>query len=741
MENDFGRMYQELARLDPVHGLDQRSFRITPEGAGILEIPIPDYRVLGLGKKQLLDLYSYMALARSLDNELENLRKQSIALGKHLPAHGNEATAVGASYVLEEGDWMSVAIRDLGAFLVRGFTPSEILAQACGRVDGPTKGWDGSLHFGDIKRRVLGLISHLGTMVPVAAGCAFAEKYYRETDRIALAFCGDGATSTGDVPSALNLAAVLHVPLALVVENNQWAFGTPTARQFTVPTLALRALGLGQNVAGYLIDGTNVITVYGTVKEAIERARREGVISIIETRSMRMKGHSLADPFARYVPQGQLAAWEAKDPIRRHREFLLAEGLASTDELDAIDARIKREIAEASDVARKSSKPVAQNIETKMFDPSPQHPITHHEPPTGERFLTYREAILEGIMQEMRRDENLFIIGEDIGISNGPFHVTEGLLEIFDGLKWQDHWEHPETFCPRRVIDATLAESAFTGFAAGAAHAGLRAIVEYQFADFSSDAFKMIVNYLATQAVRGFGPLHVVLRMPAGWAHSGSVYHCVNPESWFASTPGLKIVAPITAFDAKGLLNAAIRDGNPVLYLEYKDKYNIRPGSPLLPAELRTHVPEEDYVVPIGKARILKRARTGKDIKSLTVVSYGSQVFRALDAAHAVEEEMPAASIEVIDLRTIIPYDGECIAESLRRTNRVLVTCEAPEQGCFGNELVKFVTRKENFEHLDAPPALVAAANTVVPFAPELEEAHLPTTEKVANAIRELLAY
>jgi len=241
----------------------------------------------------------------------------------------------------------------------------------------------------------------------------------------------------------------------------------------------------------------------------------------------------------------------------------------------------------------------------------------------------------------------------------------------------------------------------------------------------------MIVNYAATQTVREMGPVGIVMRFPAGWATSTSAYHSVNPETWFASTPGLKIVAPITAFDAKGLLKAAVRDNNPVLYLEYKNYYRIKPEK--LPQELNLPVPEEDYVVPIGKARV---AKPGTD---LTIISFGSQTIRALEAAHLIEKE-DGASVEVIDLRTLLPLDVDTLQASVRKTGRALVTCESPRTGSFGTTIVTEIVRT-CFEYLDAPVRLVAAADTPVPFAPALEEAHLPTRGKVVAAARDLLKY
>lgn len=725
MRSDLDGLRQELEETDVARALDERLFHVSASGMSWRPLTVPS-----LTRAQLRDLYYYMALTRAVDLEIVKLSRKGLAFGKHLMCSGHEACAVGAAYALRNDEWATVAIRDLGAFLVRGVTATEVLSQACGRMNGLTNGWDGSLHMGSRRARIAGLVSHLGTLVPVAAGCAFAEKY-RGSDNAVLAFMGEGTTSTGDVHEALNIASVLRLPLVLFIENNQWAFGTPTRLQYAVPTLALRATAYGKGVEGCWIDGTNVLTVFDTVRAALERARATQTITIIEAVTMRYEGHSLADPFRTYVPDEQLAFWKAKDPVVRFRNVLASRGPFTDLELGELDRQVAEDVKAAALAAEEGPRPDAADIESQVFVTSDiGSPLLEAPPAIGTR-VTYHKAISDALREELDRDPDLFMIGEDIGISNGAFKITEGFSQRYDGVSWADHWKTRAPFPQRRIIDAPIAEAGFSGLALGAVLNGLRAVVEFQYADFSSEAFKMIVNYAATQTVRGMGPVPIVFRMPSGWAPNTSIYHSVNPESWFASTPGLKIVAPITAFDAKGLLKAAVRDGNPVLYLEYKAYYRLAPDK--IPPELDLPVPEGDYVVPIGKARI---ARKGSD---LSIITYGSQVMRALQAARQVADET-GVSIEVIDLRTIVPYDRDAIHASIRKTGRALVTCEAPRTGSFSNTIVAEIVRG-SFDCLDAPVLLVAAADTPVPFAPELEAAHLPTTGKIAAAIRELLAY
>ena len=717
---------QELEQVDVLKDLDDKSLKISANGAVWDAAPTPE----NFEPAQLLNLYYQMALTRAVDDEIVKLSRKGMAFGKHLRGTGNEAVAVGAAAAVRPDDWLTLAIRDLGAYIVRDIPIHRLLAQACGRVDGLTQGWDGSLHMGSLSSRIIGLVSHLGTLIPVGTGCAFAERY-KGSDAIVLSFSGDGATSTGDFHEGLNIASVLHLPMVIVIENNQWAFGTPTRLQYAIPTLSLRAIAYGRHVEGHWIDGTNVLTVFDRVSRAVERCRQDGVISLIEAVSMRYEGHSLADPFQSYVPSDQLTAWKAKDPIASFRNRLVNADIASDEDFRAIDARIAAEVRAAAIKAESSAPSSDLDLAARVFVSSRVEAHELAEPPASGVCTTYHQAIHDALAEEMERDPNLFLIGEDIGISNGAFKITEGFSKDFDGLDWNDVWNTRAPFVQRRVVDAPIAEAGFTGLALGAVQAGLRAVVEFQYADFASEAFKMIVNYAATETVRGMGPLPIVFRLPSGWAPNTSIYHSVNPESWFGSTPGLKIVAPITAFDAKGLLKAAIRDDNPVLFLEYKTVYRVKPER--LPPELNLPIPEGDYIVPFGNARVVRK---GTDI---SLITYGSQVHRALEAANRVARE-DGLSIEVIDLRTLVPLDSDSMARSVRKTARALVTCEAPRTGCYGHSIVSEIIRT-SFDDLDAPVRLVAAADTPVPFAPALETAHLPVVGKLVDALRDLAAY
>ena len=328
---------------------------------------------------------------------------------------------------------------------------------------------------------------------------------------------------------------------------------------------------------------------------------------------------------------------------------------------------------------------------------------------------TYREAISAALWEELERDPSVFLIGEDIGLGGGAFYITKG---------FQKH------FGPERVIDAPLSEAGFTGAAIGAALDGMRPVVEYQFADFVTETFKMIVDFAAGNHYRMMGPVPLVLRLPAAALASAGPFHSVNPEPWFFGTPGLKIVAPTTAYDAKGMLKAAIRDENPVVYIEYKKLYNYPLAE--LPEVLRPEVPAEDYVVPFGEARIL---RPGEDV---SLVTFGTTVLEALEAAEILAGE--GVSVEVLDLRSLVPYDHAALLETVRKTGRLLILHEARKRGGIGAEFVTIVA-EEAFEELDAPIRRVTAIDTPVPFSPPLEKAYLPNSDQVVQALRDLAAY
>src|SRR3989338_1439511 len=503
MENEFARIYRELEGLNPLADLNIRSVYISAEGLSWRSPPQAH-----LSRDALEKLYYFMLLTRLTDDEIELFGRKGIGIGKHLSSAGNEATSVGAGFAMGPEDWFAPAIRSLGGCLVRGFTPYEIMCQACGKKDGPTKGKDGSLHFGDPNRRTVGLISHLGLMAGVASGCAFGMKY-KGIKGAALAFSGDGAMSLGPIHEALNIASVKEVPLVLVIENNQWAFGTPNHFEFRCPTLALRALSYGSKVEGVLIDGTNVLTVYGTVKQALERAYNDNVTTIIEAMTMRMKPHSSSDS-ADYVLKEQYDSWREKYPIDCYGNRLVNEYGFGDAELKEIEKKVVAEVKRAALRVEDCDFPEADNIEEQVFVPSPTHSNPLIIPPSKGRLISYHGAIREALWQEMERNPDVVIFGQEVAIKGGAFGITKGFSEHFDNNKLPMNYGDFRNMVQRRVNDMPIAEIGIVLLAAGASYIGVRPVVEFEFADFSSSAFMSIVNFVATQTARGTGPMPIV---------------------------------------------------------------------------------------------------------------------------------------------------------------------------------------------------------------------------------------
>lgn len=651
----------------------------------------------------LLRLLRYMKLQRAVEDRIVALYRQGKIVGGVYTGRGHEAIGVGSAVHLRSDDVVYPSHRDLGAYLLKGMSPATVLAQYLGREGGPTRGRDGNLHMGDLGLGIGSFISHMADTVPVSAGAALSFKL-RGQPNVVLCFTGDGATSRGDWHEGLNLAAVMALPIVYVCVNNQYAYSTPLNRQMAVETVAERATGYGMPVA--TVDGNDVLAVYQAAGEALDRARGGGGPSFIEARTWRMTGHSMADD-ASYVRDGFFEEGERLDPVARYVAWLQATGVLDEKALGELDGEIAREVEEGREQAEASPFPRPETAATGVY----ATPVSREAPegPAAEADtvepVTYLEAIRSGLREELQRDPNVFLIGEDIGIYGGAFKATQGLIEEFG---------------PERVIDTPLSEAGFTGAAIGAALMGMRPVVEYQFADFISCAFDQITNFAARTHYRLADIVPVVFRAPVGGGIHGGPFHSQHVEMYFAHTPGLKIVAPATARDAKGLLKAAIRDDDPVLFLEHKYLYR----------RVKERLPPGDWTVPIGRAAV----RAEGD--GVTVLTYGSMVHTCLEAL----AQVPAGAVQLVDLRTLVPLDMDTILDSVRKTGKVVVAHQDHRTGGFGGELMARIA-EHAFEWLDAPLRRVAAPDSPVPFSPPLEEAYLPGVDDVVRAVEELLAY
>ena len=662
---------------------------------------LKEVRDAGLDREDLLGVYRNMLVTRAIEERGHILYKQGKIPGSFYTGRGNEGSAVGVATAMGPEDVGTPLHRDMGVHVTRGVEPWRIFAQYMGRVDGPTRGRDGNVHMADDRLGMIAMVSHLPAMLPVAVGCSLAFRI-REEKRVAVGWFGEGASARGDAHEAMNFAGTRRLPTVFICDNNQWAYSTPTHLEYACETLADRAAAYG--FEGVVVDGTDVLAVYREARRAIEKAREGGGPTLIECL---MPPHGGPRGARRRVlrPQGDVRGVVEARPDRALPDLAPRERRAHRRR-GGRDRRRHQEASERRDEARRgepASRRVDRDGRRLRLRRGPRH-----APPQVMAVKTYLQAISDGLRQEMQRDKRVYVIGEDVGVYGGAFKVTQGFQDEFG---------------PWRVIDAPLSETAIVGSCTGAAIMGLRPVAEMQFADFVSCAWDHLVTVAAKQFYRAGTAVPIVVRLPSGGGFSGGPFHSQNPESSFAHIPGLKIVCPATPADAKGLLISAIEDANPVLYFEHKHLYR----------RIKDEVPDERYTIPFGQARM---HREGTDI---TVVTWGAMVYTADEAATLVESE-DGLSVEIIDLRTIIPWDREAVLKSVEKTSKALVLHEDTRTGGFGAEIAATIT-EEAFESLDGPVKRIAAPDTPVPFSPPLEKAFLPQVEDVVAGLRDLAAY
>jgi 2-oxoisovalerate dehydrogenase E1 component len=651
---------------------------------------------------RLVELHRALLLPRLIEEKMLLLLRQG-RLSKWFSGIGQEAIAVGVAAALQDDDWILPMHRNLGVFTTRGLDLAQLFRQLLGKEGGFTSGRDRTFHFGHRPAHIVGMISHLGAMLPVADGLALAAQLRGEA-RVAAAFTGDGATSEGDFHEAVNLAAVWKLPVLFVIENNQYGLSTPTSEQYACRDLAERGAGYG--IPGVVVDGNDLKAVMAAVAEAAARGRRGDGPTLLEFKTFRMRGHEEASGTA-YVPKALFAEWGHKDPIARFETHLRGIGALTEEAAAATRREICQRIDALVDAAVLAPDPHS-TAERELREVYALSPAPLAEPPVEADApeLRYIDAVRAGLQEAMRRDGRVLLLGQDIAEYGGVFKATEGLVAEFGKA---------------RVRNTTLIESGAIGAALGLALDNFVPMVEMQFGDFISCGFNQIVNNLAKTHYRWGAAVPVVVRVPVGGGTGAGPFHSQNVESWFTAVAGLKVVAPATPFDAKGLLLAAFRDGNPVLYLEHK----------LLYRSARGPVPAAVYEVPIG------RARTARPGREASIVTYGAGVGWALEAASALAAE--GREVEVIDLRTLQPWDQETVLASVKRTSRALVLHEAPITGGFGGELAATIGH-EAFQWLDAPVERLGGLDTPVPFSRALEETFSPK-RRLLPALRALLAY
>jgi len=647
----------------------------------------------------LIRLYESVLFPRMIEEKMLVLLRQN-RISKWFSGIGQEAVAAGVTMALGKQDYILPMHRNLAVFTGREIPFDRLFAQWQGTRMGYTKGRDRSFHFGTNDHHIVGMISHLGPQNGVADGIALAEKL-KGSGNITAVFNGDGGTSEGDFHEAVNLAAVWDLPVIFIVENNGYGLSTPSVEQFRCKQIADKAVGYG--IEGVVVDGNNVLEVYDAVCAIAETMRKDPRPVLLECMTFRMRGHEEASG-TKYVPKELMEAWAKKDPLSNYESWLTETGVLGQGGIESIRASFRSVIEQGLETAFRENHP-EPDTEEELNDVYAPFNQQVHEPEQGEgKEVRFIDGISDGLRVSMERYPELVLMGQDIAEYGGVFKITEGFVEQFGKA---------------RVRNTPICEAAVVGAGLGLSVRGMKAMVEMQFADFVSEGFNQIVNNLAKAHWRWGQAADVVVRMPTGAGTAAGPFHSQSNEAWFFHTPGLKIVYPSNPYDAKGLLCAAIEDPNPYLYFEHKLMYR----------SVRGVVPSGFYTVPVGKA---VRVTEGND---LTIVTYGMGVHWALESLGGMQD----VSAEVIDLRTLLPWDKETIAESVRRTHRVLVLHEDTLTGGIGAEIAAWIG-EHCFELLDAPVRRVASLDTPVPFAPTLEANFLPAG-RLPEAIRDLVRW
>lgn len=659
----------------------------------------------------LINLYKGMLKPRMIEEKMLILLRQG-QVSKWFSGMGQEAISVGVTQALQEDEYILPLHRNLGVWTNRNMPFQKLFSQWQGKLNGYSKGRERSFHFGTNEHHIVGMISHLGAMLGVADGIALAHKLKGE-QKISVVFSGDGGASEGDFHEAINTAAVWDLPVIFLIENNGYGLSTPSNEQFRCKNFIDKAIGYG--IQGYKVDGNNILEVYEMVSNLASSMRINPRPVILECITFRMRGHEEASG-TKYVPQELFEEWGKKDPISNYENWLKQEGILTDDMIAEFRAEFKQEI-DAGVEAVQAEPDITPDTEIELADvfapvvTQPSKPFQHlqhvtvapqSETKTKKRLV---DAISDGLKQSMERHDNLVLMGQDIAEYGGVFKITQGFVEAFG---------------KGRVRNTPLCESAIIGAAYGLSIKGMKAMVEMQFADFVSVGFNQIVNNLAKSYYRWGQNADVVVRMPTGAGVGAGPFHSQSNEAWFFHVPGLKIVYPATPADAKGLLTASFNDPNPVIFFEHKALYRA--------VELEEEVFDDYYEIAIGKA---KTVRSGNEV---SIITYGAGVHWA--NAYCEEAGIDA---DIIDLRTLLPWDKEAVEASVKKTGKALVLHEDTLTGGVGAEIAAHIA-EHCFTYLDAPVKRCGSLDTAVPFNIKLEQNFLPK-ERFKTALQELLSF
>jgi 2-oxoisovalerate dehydrogenase E1 component len=646
----------------------------------------------------LLNLYKAILKPRLIEEKMLILLRQG-KISKWFSGIGQEAIAVGVTLALNKDEYILPMHRNLGVFTSRDIPLYRLFSQWQGKASGFTKGRDRSFHFGTQQYKIVGMISHLGPQLGVADGIALASKL-KNKNQVTAVFTGEGGTSEGDFHEALNIASVWQLPVLFCVENNGYGLSTPTSEQFNCQNIADKGIGYGME--SHIMDGNNILDVYTQIKDIAESVRKNPRPILLEFKTFRMRGHEEASG-TKYVPQELMDAWALKDPVINYELFLKEQGILTENDDESIKQSIIYEINEHLDLAYKEEEIIA-NETNELNDVYQKYAYQSVNSFSESKEIRFIDALSEGLKQSMERHKDLVIMGQDIAEYGGAFKITEGFLEQFG---------------KERVRNTPICESGIIEAAMGLSIAGIKSVVEMQFADFVTSGFNPVVNYLAKSYYRWGQNADVVLRMPCGGGVAAGPFHSQTNEAWFTKTPGLKVAYPAFPYDAKGLLNTAINDPNPVLFFEHKAMYR----------SIRQEVPSDYYTIPFGKASVI---REGNDV---TIISYGAAVHWALE----ILDKNKTILADVIDLRTLQPLDTETIYASVKKTGKAIILHEDSLFGGIASD-ISALLMEHCFEYLDAPVKRVGSLETPIPFVSQLEGQYLPKT-RFEIGLLELLKY
>lgn len=646
----------------------------------------------------LRHVYRQLIKPRLIEEKMLVLLRQG-RISKWFSGIGQEAISVGVALAMREDEYILPMHRNLGIFTTREIPLHRLFSQFQGKPGGFTQGRDRSFHFGTREFKIVGMISHLGPQMGVANGVALAHKLRKE-QRCTAVFTGDGGTSEGDFHEAVNVAAVWDLPVIFVIENNGYGLSTPSNEQFRCKQFIDKGIGYGMEAVQ--VDGNNILEVFQTISDIAQRIRLNPHPVLLECITFRMRGHEEASG-TKYVPQHLFDEWGKKDPVVNFEQYLLHEKVLDEAMIQKISSEIKREIEQGLEITF-SEPDVSADTQKETAEIYFPFQFKEKKPLHEEKEMRFLDAITDAMRLAMQQHSNLVIMGQDIAEYGGVFKATAGFVNEFG---------------KERVRNTPLCESAIIGAGLGLSVNGYKSIVEMQFADFVTCGFNQIVNNLAKSHYRWGQFADVVIRMPAGAGVGAGPFHSQTNEAWFFHTPGLKIAYPAFPKDAKGLLLTAIEDPNPVLYFEHKALYR----------SINAMTPEGYYTLPFGKA---SHIRKGNEI---SIITYGFGVHWAME----ILDKYPEISADLIDLRTLMPWDETAVLDSVNKTGKVIILHEDTITGGIGGEIAARITEK-CFMRLDAPVIRSGALDTPVPMSAALEQNFLPK-QRFEKQLLELISF